>query len=154
MANRGPDLEGALLRVGQELDYPPMADISPLVRATVEREPHRRPLFRMPHLGLPVLRPPAVFRPAWQAVVAAGVGLLLGEFTGDISREAMDKFTQGATLAVVRVDGTNGFWLEHGHAVGYADPRGQMVADDLRLAGNVLLWEQGPLTIRIESALS
>src|SRR5947207_15592531 len=75
MANRRPDLEGALLRVGQELDYPPMADISPLVRATVEREPHRRPLFRMPHLGLPVLRPPAVFRPAWQAVVAAVVAI-------------------------------------------------------------------------------
>jgi hypothetical protein len=265
MASRGADLEGVLLLVGRELDYPPATDLAPLVRGAVEREPHRRPLFRLPRLRLPVLRPPAVFRPAWQAVVAAvvafavllsgvlasspgarhavagwfglgavhivvtpapstppperplghgldlgrrttlakaqqhlgtkillpanlgqpdevyvrdysltgaqvflvyrerpglpkasatGVGLLLGEFTGDISREAMDKFTEGATLEVVRVDDTNGFWIEHGHAVGYADRRGQMVADDLRLAGNVLLWEQGRLTLRIESAMS
>src|SRR5437773_8244658 len=73
MANRTPDLEGALRLVGQELDYPPAADLAPLVRAAVEREPHRRPLFRMPRLGLPVLRPPAVFRPAWQAVVAVAL---------------------------------------------------------------------------------
>jgi len=93
-------------------------------------------------------------RPGLPKDSATGVGLLLGEFTGDISGEAMDKFTQGADLHVVRVNGTNGFWIEHGHAVGYADRNGQMVADELRLAGNVLVWEQGSLTIRIESTLS
>ena len=36
MANRTPDLEGALLLVGQELEYPPAADLAPLVRAAYE----------------------------------------------------------------------------------------------------------------------
>jgi len=263
MAAGGRDLEGLLLLVGAGLDYPDV-DLVPAVRAAVEREPRRRAVFRLPRLRLPVLRPPAVFRPAWQAVVATavafallltgvlaaspgarhavagwfglrgvhivvtptppsspqvqtlghgldlgrrttlaeaqrhlgakillpaglgqpdevyvrdfsisgaeaflvyrerpglpkacatGVGLLLGEFSGDISSEGMEKFTAGAKLRVVRVNGTNGFWIEQGHAVGYVDRNGQMVSDELRLAGNVLVWEQGGLTLRIESAL-
>ena len=85
---------------------------------------------------------------------ATGVGLLLGEFTGDISTEGMTKFTNGARLEFVRVGGARGYWIEQGHVVGYVDSKGNVLGDTIRLAGNVLLWEHGKLTLRIESALS
>ena len=93
-------------------------------------------------------------RPGLPKTGATGVGLLLGEFTGDISTEGMIKFTEGARLEFVQVGQTRGYWIEHGHAVGYVDSKGNVVGDTIRLAGNVLLWEQGNLTLRIESALS
>jgi len=96
-------------------------------------------------------------RPGLPESTATGVGLLLGEFTGDVSRPGLEKFvfgSTGTTLETVTVNGSVGYWIEHGHAVAYLDRNGQTVPDDLRLAGNVLLWEQGRLTLRLESALS
>jgi hypothetical protein len=37
--------------------------------------------------------------------------------------------------------------------VAVADPDGTIVPDTVRLAGNVLIWQRGSLTIRLESAL-
>jgi hypothetical protein len=93
-------------------------------------------------------------RPGLPRTSATGVGLLLGEFTGDISTEGMTKFTNGVRLEFVRVGGARGYWIEGGHAVGYVDSKGNVLGDTVRLAGNVLLWEEGKLTLRIESALS
>ncbi len=93
-------------------------------------------------------------RPGLPETNATGVGLLLGEFTGDISTEGMTKFTNGARLEFVQVGRARGYWIEQGHAVGYVDSKGNVLGDTIRLAGNVLLWEQGNLTLRIESALS
>ena len=93
-------------------------------------------------------------RPGLPRTSATGVGLLLAEFTGDISRPGLVKFTNGAKLVPVRVNGSPGYWIEQGHGVAYVDSRGNIIGDDARLAGNVLLWEQGPLTFRIESALT
>ncbi len=92
--------------------------------------------------------------PGLPKTAATGVGVLLGEFTGGISTEGMIKSTNGARLEFVQVGGARGYWIEHGHGVAYVDSKGNIVGDSIRLAGNVLLWERGNLTLRIESALS
>src|SRR2546425_12885071 len=73
-----PELERALSVVGLELDFPEELDVAPAVAAELAARPARRPLFRLRSLRLPVLRPPAVLRPAWQVVVAAVVAGLGG----------------------------------------------------------------------------
>lgn len=85
---------------------------------------------------------------------ATGVGLLVSEFSGSLYQPGLEKYSFGAKVERLTVNGGRGLWIEGGHGVTYLDANGQVVPDDFRLAGNVLLWEQGPLTIRIESALS
>jgi hypothetical protein len=96
-----------------------------------------------------------VYRPGPGLPVTSqtGVGLLLSEFTGDIYRPGLEKFGQPTQIKAVKVNGGQGFWIEGGHGVMYLDVNGNAVPDSLRLAGNVLLWQQGRLTLRIESAL-
>jgi len=93
-------------------------------------------------------------RPGLPAAHETGVGLLLSAFTGDIYRPGLQKFSFGATIERVSVTGSRGFWIEGGHGVTYLDANGQEVGEETRLAGNVLLWERGALTLRLESALS
>src|SRR2546426_101329 len=75
------ELERALSVVGLEFDFPEELDVAPAVAAELAARPARRPLFRLRSLRLPVLRPPAVLRPAWQVVVAAVVAGLVA-FSG------------------------------------------------------------------------
>lgn len=49
-----------------------------------------------------------------------------------------------------------GYWIDgEPHLFfSYRDERGQLRQDRSRLAGNVLLWERGDLTLRIEGNLT
>jgi hypothetical protein len=48
-----------------------------------------------------------------------------------------------------------GYWLTGApHVISYVDADGVVVDETVRLAGNVLLWEQDGVTFRIESLLS
>src|SRR2546422_968134 len=168
-----PELERALSVVGLELDFPEELDVAPAVAAELAARPARRPLFRLRSLRLPVLRPPglglpdAVYvrdltvggaevflvyspRAGIPAARETGVGLLVSEFTGDLYRPGLEKLSFGAKIERVRVDDSPGFWVEGGHGVTYLDRDGNVVGDDLRLAGSVLLWQRGTLTLRIE----
>src|SRR5437660_773596 len=58
-------------------------------------------------------------------------------------------------VQVVNVNGSPGYGISgHPHGFAYRDPNQRGLEEDFRLAGNTLLWEQGGLTLRIESALS
>jgi hypothetical protein len=51
----------------------------------------------------------------------------------------------------VRVNGGHGIYLSGAtHEVIFQESTGAIQTDRIRLAGNVLLWQQGPLTLRIE----
>jgi hypothetical protein len=52
------------------------------------------------------------------------------------------------------VDGQPGFWLEGAHFFSYFDRHGDMQSEQVRLAGNVLLWERGTRTLRLEADIS
>jgi len=86
---------------------------------------------------------------------AAGdnVGLLLTQFRGDILTTNI--FAKGlgpdTLLEEVTVNGGRGFWIEgEVHLFFYVDAEGRTQTETFRLARNVLLWEQGDLTLRLE----
>jgi len=85
-----------------------------------------------------------------------GVGLLLSEFRGRLDKQFIGKFIgPGTTLEAVQVNGHPGFWIEgKPHAIVYVAPNGEPIPDTVRLAANVLVWEQGSVTVRIESLLT
>ncbi len=94
----------------------------------------------------------------------AGIGALLTQFRGELERPLIEKGLRhdggeaGARtrLEAVSVNGQPGFWLEgapHSFFLVCAE-REQCREERYRLAGNVLLWERGELTLRLESALS
>ncbi|HET7047996.1 MAG TPA: hypothetical protein VFI54_06950 [Solirubrobacteraceae bacterium] len=81
--------------------------------------------------------------------------LLVTEFRGT-SRPFILKLIAVGTRAIrTRVGGEPAVYLEGApHEVFFLDAHGQARTDDVRLAGNVLLWQRGPLTLRIEGARS
>ena len=82
--------------------------------------------------------------------------LMLTEFRGDQIRTFIQKsIAPGTTARNVSVNGGPGVWLAgRPHQVIYRDADGEIREDAVRLAGNVLLWEQGGLTLRLEGAAS
>jgi hypothetical protein len=87
---------------------------------------------------------------------ASDVGLLLTEFRAEVDEGFINKIVvNGGQLDEVSIDGEPGYWFEgEPHVVGFADDTGRDFSDNSRLAGNTLVWERGPLTLRLESALS
>jgi hypothetical protein len=114
--------------------------------------------------GFHVLRPPlpglafyhdATFptRGGKVSVVWSAGRLVLTEFRAS-SLGYMDKTATGATVVqAVRIDGSRGYWLAGApHEQVYRRADGDVAPDTLRLAGNTLVWEDGPLTLRLEGA--
>jgi len=59
------------------------------------------------------------------------------------------------SIEAVTVNGSPGFWVTgQPHEILYLDPNGTPIPNSVRLSGNVLLWQQGDVTLRIESALT
>jgi len=94
--------------------------------------------------------------PGLPAASSTGVGLLLTEFRGSIEERFFQKFVgPGTTIERVRVDGRIGYWIAGAlHEILLIDRFGEPINETLRLAGNVLMWEDGELTLRIESAVT
>lgn len=88
-----------------------------------------------------------------------GAALVVTQFLGAIQVQASptpDSFGKGigpgTRVQALTVNGRQGYWIE-GEAHVLASPRGGDPPRSLRLAGNTLVWEQGDLTLRLESAL-
>jgi hypothetical protein len=60
----------------------------------------------------------------------------------------------GTTITPVAVDGGRGFFLSGARHFLYLAPTGIVLDERVRLARNVLLWEHGPLTLRLEGELT
>src|SRR5712692_8182926 len=57
------------------------------------------------------------------------------------------------TLTEVTVNGGPGYWIEGSpHVFFFTDAQGAVHDEDMRLATNTLLWQQGDRTLRIEGA--
>lgn len=85
----------------------------------------------------------------------AGVGLLITQFEADLNVGGYGKgIPQGTTIEEVIVNGGHGIWIEGDlHTFFYTDREGNPGNERIRLAGNVLVWEVGDVTYRIESSL-
>jgi hypothetical protein len=94
--------------------------------------------------------------PSLPETAETGVGLLLTQFPGGVDWGFVQKGLGPDTrLETVLVNGTLGYWIEgRPHAFFYRDTTGSIRDETFRLAGNVLLWQDGELLLRLESALS
>ena len=93
-------------------------------------------------------------RPGLPPAPGSEVGLLLTEFRGDLDPRFYGKLLgSGVRLDELTVDGERALWIEgQPHVFIYRDRSGNPVDEQVRLAGNVLLWERGDLTLRLEGA--
>lgn len=94
-------------------------------------------------------------RPGLPTASTTGAGLLLTEFRGSINERFFQKFVgPGTTIERVHVGERIGYWIAGApHEVVVLDPSGEPIPETVRLAGNVLMWEDGDLTLRLESKL-
>src|SRR4029450_9314828 len=73
-------------------------------------------------------------------------------FRGTVDEVIFKKVAAGTHIASLRVDGESGYFLSgEPHEFSYFDRTGQYRQEIVRLAGNTLLWERGPLTLRLEA---
>lgn len=80
-------------------------------------------------------------------------GFLLMQFRGDImnGNVALKGLPPGTRMEVLTVNGGPGVWLEGApHLFFVRDANGRTRDETVRLAGNVLLWEQNGLAVRLE----
>jgi hypothetical protein len=85
-----------------------------------------------------------------------GVALLVTEFQGQAHRDLLVKVAgPGTRVDHVRVRGYPGLWI-HGapHEIYYEGADGQIERDTVRLSGNVLVWQEGGVILRLEGARS
>ena len=138
----------------------------------IERVPHLPPVHRGAGLALGQRIPLADARhaatftallPPGSAVAYLGhdvpggrVSLLVGrvliiEFRGTTTPFIVKVLGPGTGIKTVRVNGGPGVYLTGApHEVLFRTQAGQFQTDRVRLPGNVLIWQQGRLTIRIE----
>jgi hypothetical protein len=83
-----------------------------------------------------------------------GVGLLMTEFLGSVDDGFYSKLVgSGTTVEAVVVGGRQGYWLSgEPHFFFYTGPGG-VIRDERRWVGDALIWSDGAVTYRIESAI-
>ena len=79
---------------------------------------------------------------------------LFTQFAGRVDEVIFKKIASDTKIEPVTVDGQPGYWLEGAHFFSYLDRQGDMQSEQVRLAGNVLLWERGTRTLRLEADVS
>ncbi len=89
------------------------------------------------------------------ATAEPSVGLLITEFPGAVDRDAYTKMVNAGTrVEQVTVGGEPGYWLSgREHYVFYTDDEGVNHDKAWRVVGEALIWFDGELTYRVESAL-
>jgi hypothetical protein len=76
--------------------------------------------------------------------------LLLTQFRGETLPYVQKVAGPGVEIEQLEVDGSPAIWLEGAHGVVFSDAQGIVRDEELRLAGNVLLWERDGVTYRLE----
>ncbi|MEP6477486.1 MAG: hypothetical protein ABJC60_09460 [Actinomycetota bacterium] len=90
--------------------------------------------------------------PALPTIRGLPWGAVLMEFPGEANLAAKTIFEEGGGIQDVTVEGRQGLWVtgEHTITLAAADDRAPV---ELRVTGNVLLWQRGDLTLRLETSL-
>ena len=79
-------------------------------------------------------------------------GLLVTQFEARLEEGFLKKlsFDEGARVEYLMVRGSPGYWVTGTHFFAYFDETGDIREETLRLAENVLLWEEDGITYRVE----
>lgn len=91
-----------------------------------------------------------------QIVGAPGVGLLVTELTGRVDEGYYEKLAQQTETGIepVTVNGKPGYWFSgREHVLVYRLPGGSYIEETRRMVGDVLIWRDGDLTLRLETSL-
>ncbi len=84
-------------------------------------------------------------------------GTMLTEFRGEIQPDAFLKIVGGGTTVVpVKVGTSDGWWIAgapHDLILQFRDPDGQTRWQEVTVAGNVLIWQAGDVSLRLETPL-
>lgn len=78
-------------------------------------------------------------------------GAVLMELRGDAALIGKTVFADAGSLDVVHVHGDVAYWITGEHTLTIATPLGTR---DLKITGNVLVWQRGGLTYRMETTAS
>ncbi|HLJ02658.1 MAG TPA: hypothetical protein VKT31_04415 [Solirubrobacteraceae bacterium] len=79
--------------------------------------------------------------------------LLIVEFRGSVTPYIYKLIAGGTVTRRLRVNGAHGLYISGSpHELLLADRHGNPRMDTVRLEGNVLVWQQGAVTLRIEGA--
>ena len=86
---------------------------------------------------------------------SSGIGLLLTAMPGTTDAGGMHKqATRGTTVELVQVGDDPAYWIAGAsHEVVITDAEGEVVRDSARVSANTLVWTEGDVTYRLESAL-
>lgn len=114
--------------------------------------------------GFTVLAPSASVRAVYLLARPSGSevefeltdGMLVTESAGSFDQRILGKVIgPGTDVSTSQVRGRPGAWI-HGspHEVAYFDRGGNFRVETLRVAGNVLIWEEGGTVMRVEGASS
>ena len=80
---------------------------------------------------------------------------LFTQFRATVRESIFKKVLENTRIEPLSIAGQPGFWLTgEPHVFYYVDAQGVFDDENVRLAGNVLLWERGQLTLRLEGDLS
>jgi hypothetical protein len=80
---------------------------------------------------------------------------LVTEFHATVKDVILKKVAGNTQIEAVRIEGQPGYWLSgEPHDFSYVDENGEFRQELVRLAGNTLLWERGPVTLRLEADVS
>lgn len=94
-------------------------------------------------------------RPGLPPTIDPGVGLLLTQFRGRTDEGFFSKAVDsGTTVERLRVAGGPGYWVSgRPHVYFYQAADGRFIDDARRWVGDALIWSNGEITYRLETAL-
>ena len=90
------------------------------------------------------------------ATTLTDVDLLITQFEASVDEAFFKKIgVAGGSVASVQIGSEPGYWVSgEPHLFYYVEPGGDLREETVRLAGNVLLWEEDGITYRVEGARS
>jgi hypothetical protein len=105
--------------------------------------------------GTPIVSCAYESRPGLSPSPHTESGLILTQFRARLEQELIGKVILAETgVERVQIAGRPGYWLEGAkHVIAYRTERGSFEQSP-RLAGNTLVWQRGPITLRLEGEIS
>ena len=93
--------------------------------------------------------------PRLPRIYETGTGALLTQFRGELDRNTIGKLAaDDITIDRIDVAGHRGLWLEGDHLFYLYRSGGMVIEETIRMSDSALLWQEGEITLRLESGLS
>ena len=93
--------------------------------------------------------------PGLPRIYETGTGAMLTQFIGALDRNTIGKLaTEDTTIERVEVNGHRGLWVEGDHLFFLYRSEGTVIEETIRMSDSALLWQEGEVTLRLESGLS